>query len=291
MITAPLVLLPHNWAESVTRRLSWKTDILIPLNGVEYRRRLRKEPIETLTYHLTLLGQEEHARLVSMLWGSPNLRVAVPRWEDAAMIMAPVSIGDTVVIVNRESETLQFISDAVIYWEGEEDYEAVLIDAATGPTITFLSGTTKAWPSGVIIVPVVHGYVSAPVAGEDYGQLKGNDTLTVRLEEDIAGVTTDTPGATMLPATITVGSEAIGQEGTIAPLDAQAVIVNVFDAFGNMIPDPEITASFDPMVVDVYPTGEPGIFNIRNLWLGGGRTEDVTFTSGSVSVTVGIDLD
>ncbi len=290
-MTAPLVVLQHNWEANVVRKLSWKTDIIPLRNGAEQRRRLRAEPREELTYSITTSSQEESAKLAKLLWSTRDMRIAFPRWEDAMMLAIPAVATDTTLVVDAEIGPRQFGMDAVLYHE-EVGVERVTIDFFAADTITLLDPVENDWPAGVMVIPVITGYVAPQVGGDDSSNHLSTLVVTIEVEEDIAGVTTGGAAQAMVPATIDVYPHAIGSEGTISFGDVQGIVIEVKDASGTLIPDADVvvTPFPGPTLVNVYPTGMPNIWNVRNLRVDeslGSTPQDVSLVieSGAISET------
>lgn len=289
MIDAPLIILPHNWEESVKRKLSWKTDILVAQAGTEQRRRLRTEPLEELTYHITLLNAEEEGELQSILWTATDGRIAVPRWEDLMLVQNPIVASDTLIAVTQDVETRQFVGDAILWIEGV-GFEEIVVTAAALNAIT-VDPVANDWPSGTMIIPVVIGYLLSPLPGDTYGQLKGSVDITIQVESSIAEFTGGGTSVAAVPDSIQVNMENMSA-GEISAGDVQAIIVDVFDAAGNIIPDANPTATTSDPAISVYPTGQPGVFNVKNNHTVNGVAvgANIDVTAGSVTVTASVSI-
>jgi hypothetical protein len=288
MIDVPVLLLPHNWTESAKRMLSWKTEILVARDGSEQRRRLRSAPVETLTYHLTLLNAEEHAAVAELLRAA-DLRIAIPRWEETLVVATPITLGDTIIEVTTAADDRPLVGDAVLFLEGEDD-EIVEVGSVAGTLVTLNAGTAKAWPSGALLVPLAVGRALSPIDGETSGQLQSSLTIAVQVERDMIGLSgTGGESALMVPDSIAIADEGFTNEfSQIARDDIKGLIVTVLDASGNIIPNAEITFTVTGSgAMIVYPQGMPGLFNVKNV---SGGSESVTFTSGSVSATATFTL-
>lgn len=292
-MTAPVVLLPHDWGKNVVRKLSWKTDILRTASGAEQRRRLRVEPIETLTYSVTITGPHEASALSDLVLNTTDWRVQMPRWEDAVRVALPLAIGDTAVTILEDSTRRQLLGAALLFMDvnGEQTAELVTVDDATGTAITLQVGVVADWPAGCLLIPLMTGYLTGPVAGDDAHNLLGTVQFTFEVEEDISGITDGGDAVTMVPASINVGSEAVNQDQRLYPGDIQGIYAEVFDANGILIPNADVTfTSMDPDLA-VYPTGMPNTANVKNLKTGNsGVSLPVEVTAGSVTVTYYVAL-
>lgn len=291
MIDAPLILLPHNPEETAKQRLKWNTEILVSRNGVEQRRKLLTIPLERLTYHITLVNAEEEAALQGMLQNAVDLRVGVPRWQDVALVALPGALtGDSTITATADAGARFGAGPGVLWLEGG-GYEEVDIVSAVGTLVTLAAPLANDWPAGTSLLPLLVGYAESRVDGETYGQLKGNVTLSVDSESDVAGITDGGESVTMVPASIAVNMEA-GDAGPIAHLDVQAVLIMVFTAAGDRIPDPDITISAVGPNLRVYATGAPGIYNVKNFRTSGfGASDTFDVTSGTVTTTVTVGID
>lgn len=297
MITpAQVFVLQHNWEANVVRKLTWKTDVILMRNGAEQRRRLRSTPQEQLTYTITMTSQEESARLARLLWSTKDLRIAFPRWEDAMMLQVALAPGDVAVVLDATIAPRQFITDAVLYHE-QYGVERITIDTVVGDTLNLdpLLPIVSAWPAGVMVIPLITGYVAPQLSGDDSGHLQASLTLSIDLEEDVAGVTDGGDVVAMVPATIDVYPHAPGSEGIIAFGDVQGIVIEVKDAAGALIPDADVTVDPPPGpgFVDVYPTGMPNIWNVRNLRADtslGATPQTVTLIVTAGAVTTNYDV-
>lgn len=291
MTAPPLIVLEHNWDTNVVRRLSWKTDIIPLRNGAEQRRRLRSQPRESLTYAITATDQEEYVQLAKLLWTVKDMRIMFPRWEDAMMLQVPLVAADTEVVVDATISPRQFLVDAVLYHESI-GVERITILSVLDDTITLLAPVVNDWPAGVFVVPLITGYVQPQMSGDDSGQHQGTVVLTIDVEEDIAGITTGGASQTMVPASIAVYPHAPGSEGPIAIGDVQGIVVEVKDAAGTLIPDADIVCTpFPGDPIEVYPTGMPNIWNVKNIGgLGSLDTAQVVVDSGAVETVYAIPI-
>ena len=296
-MTAPAIVLEHNWESNVIRKLSWKTDIIPMRNGAEQRRRLRAQPRETLTYLITLSNRDEASQLIRLLWGTKDMRIAFPRWEDAMMLQVPLVPTDTTVVVDAPIGPRQFLVDAMLYHESVGT-ERIVIDSVAGDTITLVDPIVNEWPAGVFVVPLVTGYVDPQVGGDDSGHGLANVSLSIEVEEDIAGVTGGGGVQTMEPDSISVYPHAPGSEGIIAFGDVQGLVIEVKDASGTLIPDADVivTPFPGPTLVSIYPTGMPNIWNVKNLRVDESlgstpQTVSIVVQSGLVEVVVDIEVE
>lgn len=292
VLPAPVIVLPHNWEANVQRVLTWRTNIITHRDGSEQRRRVRSQPVEELTYQITLTTQEEAAQLAAVLWNIPDMRVAFPRWEDALMLNVDAVATDTTLTLERPVGPRSFATDALVLIDGV-GFERITIDSIAGDTLTLLDPLAEDWPAGSTVVPLVTGYVRSPVAGQDSSQLIGDVSIVLEVEEDVAGVTDGGAKIAMVPASISVYPHAPGSESYIAYGDVQALVVEVKDAAGHLIPNPDLT--YDELSsgsITVYPSGMADVVNVRNnRTSGSGSVEfSITFTAGTVVYTYDVKV-
>lgn len=292
---APLVVLPHNFESNVQRVLTWRTDIIERRDGSEQRRRARVQPVEELTYAITVTSQEEAAQLARVLWNIPDLRIAFPRWEDAMPLGVAAVATDVLLTLVSPFGPRQFIDDALLYRGDTGAFERIAIDTTADPDLNLLNPLVDDWPAGSVVVPLVTGYVRSPVNGQDSGHLIGQVPLTIEVEEDVAGITSGGDDVPMVPVTIDVFPHAPGSESYIAYGDVQGLIVEVKDAGGALIPNPDLTwDTLGSGELTVYPTGMPSVINVKNNRsspMAGPVDVSITFTCDTVVFTYDVTLE
>jgi hypothetical protein len=290
-MTAPAFVLEHNWESNVARKLSWKTDIIPMRNGAEQRRRLRSKPRETLVYTITTSSQDEAAQLKRLLHTTKDMRIAFPRWEDAMMLNVPLIATDTTVVVDAPVAPRKFLVDAMLYHESIGT-ERIVIDSILGDTITLLTPVENDWPAGVFVLPLVTGYVDPQIGGDDSSNLLATVVLTIEVEEDIAGITTGGAVQPMVPDSIDVYPHDESYDNVLAIGDVRGIVIEVKDASGTLIPDADIICTpFPGDQIEVYPTGMPNVWNVKNISsLGSADTAQVVVESGLIETTYEIAI-
>lgn len=292
---APLVILPHNWENSVKRTLSYRTDILRHRDGSEQRRQLRGNPIVLRTYSLTVTERNESSELLRVLWKTSNLRIAFPRWEDVLPLGVPALTGDTTLTLQQAVGSRTYGTDALLWIEGGIFERLTLVDV-TADTISLALPLENDWPIGSAFVPLMTGYVQSPVSGDDSGHLQQTLEITIQEEDDIAGVTDVEQEVAMVPVSLTVYPHAPDAENIIACGDVQGLVAEVRDASGAIIPDADVSwDTLDPSI-SVYPSGMTNVANVKNNRSapdpsGLPVSVSLTASAGTLTYTLFIDVE
>jgi hypothetical protein len=208
----PLII-SHNWIENVVRRREWRTSILVARDGSEQRRRLRQNPIETVSYTLTTFDEQELAAVLDPIWNSPGLSVEVPRWEDELWLIQTIPVGGTSAVPMVDATLRQFgpaynEGRAILFREeqsGQVWWEVVTVEDVTAGLLTLAApGATVEWAPGTRLVPMIVGRLSSPVSRSEFGGVLGQSKIDVELDEDFAGVTDGGEAEAMVAALVRI---------------------------------------------------------------------------------------
>lgn len=141
-----------NWADGVTERLEWLTDVLESQDGTEQRVRLRAIPRRSFEYQLDLAGHD--VRVMETLLHAWAARVfAVPVWTDRTVLTAPVSVGATAVTVSDAANSDYHAGGLVAFWSDNQHHEVGEIASLTGNALTLKQPLSRGWPAGTKVYP------------------------------------------------------------------------------------------------------------------------------------------
>lgn len=150
-----------NFDDDFTESLEWKTDILRAYDGSEQRRALRTKARRSFEYKYLLKSTDQQI-FQNILWGWQNRAYLLPVWSDIVRVTAAVNIGD--LTINANPTNLSFFpATSAVLFKDASNYEVVDIDTLS-TTIKLSRATTKAWPVGTAVFPVVAGYVEESVS-------------------------------------------------------------------------------------------------------------------------------
>lgn len=150
---------PPNWANGLTERLEWLTDVMTMRNGTEQRVRLRTDPRRAFEFEVWEHGAD--VGLVDLLLCTWQSRVyAVPVWTDKSSLAAPVAAGAMVIAVATTDRDYHPEGLAII-GAGPRQTEAVEIAAVAPEAITLKRAAMQNWPAGAWIAPARLGRLPA----------------------------------------------------------------------------------------------------------------------------------
>ncbi len=186
----------HDWSKQVIERISYLTDVPEVHSGKEYRARLRTNPRRSYGYYgwtsliadeneqarLRLFHQAKMSRNFGTLWD-------LPIWVDYQTLDANYSISSTVINVDTQYRDFA-TTGRVLLFRNYLYYEIVTIQSQTTSSITLVSGTTKAWSKGDIIVPIRKAYPGQ----EQFSGIRMTNTMEmhdqlwdIQVQDNVAG--------------------------------------------------------------------------------------------------------
>jgi hypothetical protein len=147
-------LLP-NWANGITERLTWLTDVLNDETGTEQRRTVREFPRRSFEASF-LRTREQRARLDNFMVGVGRKPFLVPLWHEQFRVMVDFSLDDTVTITDPVER--EFRPGTLVLMCGRDPnvYEVIEIeslDTGTG-VLTFATTLTLEWKAGTRMIPL-----------------------------------------------------------------------------------------------------------------------------------------
>lgn len=150
-----------NWADGITERLEWLTDVLTAYDGGEQRVRLRNNARRVIEYAFAVEGND--ARLLEALtfgWG--GRLYCLPVWWEADFLPSGIAAGATSVTVTDAALKDYRAGGLIVFWSSVGKSEAVEILSISGNTITLKLPLANSFPPGTRVAPAV----LARLAGE-----------------------------------------------------------------------------------------------------------------------------
>lgn len=173
----PVWSIRHNWAQPITERLEWLTDVLASNSWAEQRRALRLSPRRYFEFAVNPT-RGERTMVDLMLRKLFSNQWLFPLWHDQAKMTAAALVGaDRIEFDNRWRE---FVTDgfAIIYKDAFT-YEVVEIAGQDDTGIDLAEVTSAAWPKGAAVHPLRVGWMSE--------QANSLDAITGSVGEAVVG--------------------------------------------------------------------------------------------------------
>ena len=142
-----------NWADGVTEKLSWLTDVLKSESMVEQRRALRIAPRREISAQIYAEGRERQM-LDAALFGWSARVWALPIWADVQWL--PVGVAAGAQTLPCDTAYLDFVAGGLALLRGESaaEYEVLEITAVTPTGLTFKRPVARTWAHGTRLYPV-----------------------------------------------------------------------------------------------------------------------------------------
>jgi hypothetical protein len=171
VLTVPFA---HNWDDqqgsAIIERLTWRTNVLEAINGVEQAIMMRQYPRRTLQYSYLLASTGTNAPHVRALFhalmsGWQSRLFAVPIWTDATRLSVAAAAGQPVITV----PTGFFDYDPgnyIMLWQDQDNYELLQIDSMDSGTVTATVNLANTWPAlRTVVMPARLGYITPQMQG------------------------------------------------------------------------------------------------------------------------------
>lgn len=143
-------LAPH-WANGLTERIEWLTDVMNMRDGSEQRVRLRVDPRRSFEFEVWEHGTD--VGLIDLLLCAWQSRVyAVPVWTDRDGLAATLPAGTTQIAINTVNRDYHAGGLAIV-GIGARQTEALEIASIASGSLTLKRATTQSWPIGAWIAP------------------------------------------------------------------------------------------------------------------------------------------
>jgi hypothetical protein len=153
--------LRHNWAAPILEQLSFKTDVITGISGVEQRIKLRQTPRRRLEMSYLTLDDEEKAYL-EQITQSQNQVYAVPLWQDKSSLQVATSIGATAFTVDTTLRDYEV--GGLVFIQSGDSYEVLTIESFTTSSIVTTEGAVNAYPPGAKVCPARFGILEDKIS-------------------------------------------------------------------------------------------------------------------------------
>lgn len=150
----PVFLPQPNWADEVSERFSWLTDVLSSESQAEQRRRLREKPRHSIEASFLTYGI--HRNLMDAFLTSTRDRYClVPLWYDESMVRADIE-KDGNEVTGDFAGTMFRINDVVIIRRPDNlfDFETNIVRSVSDDKINLVLGVQEPVPFGSTITPM-----------------------------------------------------------------------------------------------------------------------------------------
>lgn len=164
-----------NWANGITERVSYLTDIMTSETGAEQRRALRQHPRRSFEASF-LRDNLLRARLDAFMVGVGVSDFMVPLWHEQFRATAGVSANEVFHQFPTTGDTLAYrefaANDLVLITSGDpRTHEVCIVESVNAVTgqLTWRTRPAKSWPAGTRLIPLRRAYIadkssmSAPV--------------------------------------------------------------------------------------------------------------------------------
>lgn len=221
-MTAPLLDVPHNWIDGVTRVVAAPCAVLATEDGTEQRLAHAAGTGTTLTYRVAAPSSAAMGRLLAQVTAAyaaadpDRARVRAVRWEDAVTLAAEATAGATTLTTGAAQDcTLRAFADggAVALWIPEQPARTLTAvtlaasGAVAATTLTLAAGLADGWPAGTRVAPIADARLVEPVQVTRRTGTVAVAEIVVALASDVAG--TVSPDAAAEAVTPVVASVAV----------------------------------------------------------------------------------
>lgn len=157
-LTLPVWTISPNWADGVTERLEFLTEILTSEAGTEQRRTTRQFPRRSFEMAFMRAGADR-SRMDTFITAVGNGEFLAPLWHDQQRLRVPLTIANTTVqfdagdLIHREF----FPGDLALLSNGDpavHEVVGVLARDAGADLLTLAAPPTINWPAGTRLVPL-----------------------------------------------------------------------------------------------------------------------------------------
>jgi hypothetical protein len=184
----PVWTIKPNWAQGITERLSWLTDVIASTYGTEQRRALRLSPRREFEMTFNPIG---NVRSYFDLWlhRMGSFEFMVPLFHDTGKLTAAVAVLDTAIPFDTTFREFAIGELAILIGDDPFTFDKVEITGLTSVGITVAAGgVTRAWPKGTKIFPLRRSRISDESQASALTSRVGEATLQFQLNQanDIA---------------------------------------------------------------------------------------------------------
>lgn len=166
ILSLPVFLLKPNWANEITERLEFLTDVMISEREVEQRRQLRTTPRRSFEASF-LRGGVERQLFDMTLLGVGNQPCLVPLWFDECRLTEGALQGAIELRGNFSYTEFLVGSVAIVRRDDLFDYELVTIQAVTDEVLTLVEPLQIDTAAGASVTPIRVMQIRDPITGTD----------------------------------------------------------------------------------------------------------------------------
>lgn len=143
-----------NWANGITERLEFMTDVIEAYSGGEQRLSLRANPRRSIEFNVTIWGDELRFT-ENRFYGWQARTYAVPLWMYAQYLAADVLLGET--FVPFDTEYRDFALDGGVLLMNAGASEQLQIESIESNGVTLSEPLQATWPKGSLVMPYRDG--------------------------------------------------------------------------------------------------------------------------------------
>jgi hypothetical protein len=161
----PVYSVGPDWKASVLLRAIYSTIVREALDLSELRSARFPRSLFGLRFSTLPLSAQETAYIRRVMELAQALPVIMPVWTDASKLTAGILSGATTLPVDDSSPTLlSVLYDYVIVWQDFKTWEVLATDSISKTSITLADATTRAYPAGTLVFPILIGKMARPNA-------------------------------------------------------------------------------------------------------------------------------
>src|SRR5579872_1898563 len=261
MPAPPAFLFPPMWDRQVDHTSSYSTQVLTADDGTEQRATIREAPAQSIRYTALLGNTAAVGALALLLAEAPTARVNLPRWFDATALTADLAPGATSIPCDTTDRGFVVGGQCVILSLGLGTSEVRTIAGLSAGAIDVTGdAVTLTWSStgDVVVLPIAPARAVLPLDKTYIGGVVAE--LDVHFDWEVEAPPSASP-STAVPASLAIvggyGWDPLGTLVLVFGGEYVVVRVQVFDADGLRIPDPESLASITWSSSDSHVTIEP----------------------------------
>lgn len=213
----PVFAFRHDWAQPLTERLTWATEVLRTATGAEVRTPLRLLPRRSLTYYV---GHDPLLRALVADWAEryQGLPALYPLSQSGVCVLRRAQAGTSALTIPEDAWTSALYRRTypatrlgatgysggdddralcLLLWDGGSQIVTVLNE---DPGVLYLDGPlTDDAPAGAMLLPLRQGRCISAVALEQWSGGWAGGTLTVQLDTEAYLSVTEDPVLNNLP--------------------------------------------------------------------------------------------
>ncbi len=147
---------PSGRAE-LTLEYGYPTDIFRSDSGSEQRRQLASLAHRALEIPAFTVDERDTQIAESLVYSSQGLPLGVPLWPFAQKLTAQAASGATSFSIPEATPVPWPTGGYVLLFQDARNYEALRFNTGSGTTVTTLDPSTRIWPTGTLLLPLMDG--------------------------------------------------------------------------------------------------------------------------------------